>query len=177
MGFSALVVYQIPALKTFGLSASAAGFAVLAWTLGGIPGRLGAGYLADIIDKRFVLAGAFALQLAGVFLFLTISSFPQAVLYGLVHGSGWGATTPSRLALQGEYWGRSVFGRLMGLQMGASAIGGIASPIIVGLMFDRSGDYHLPLLIFLMPLAACVVLTLALKRPRQPEPELAPAAS
>lgn len=172
-GFSALVVFQIPALKTFGLSTTTAGVVVFAWAVGGIPGRLGAGYLSDIMDKRLVLSGAFILQLVGIVLFLTTTSFTQALFYGVIHGAGWGATTPARLSLQGEYWGRSIFGRLMGLQMGASAVGGIASPVIVGLMFDRTGDYHLPLAIFLLPLVVTIVLTLTLKRPqstRESEP-------
>ena len=38
MGFSALVIFQIPALQTFGLSSTEAGLAVLIWTVGGLPG-------------------------------------------------------------------------------------------------------------------------------------------
>jgi len=166
LGFSALVIFQIPALQTFGLSASTAGWIVLAWGLGGIPGRLGAGFLADTIDKRLVLGGSFILQIIGAGFFLTTTSFLGGLLYGATHGAGWGATTPARLALQGEYWGRQVFGRLMGLQMGITAIGGIIAPIFVGWMYDKTGDYHLPLFIVLCPLVISVAMITSLKKPQ-----------
>ncbi len=166
LGFSALVIFQIPALETFGLTTAMAGLVVLAWGLGGIPGRIGAGFLSDIIDKRFVLAAAFILQIIGAIFFLTTTTFYWALGYSFFHGAGWGGTTPARLSLQGEYWGRGVFGRLMGLQMGASAIGGIISPIFVGWMYDRTGDYHFPLFIVLLPMIISVFLILTIKKPQ-----------
>ena len=166
MGFSALVIFQIPALQTFGLSATEAGFAVLIWTIGGLPGRLASGFLADKFDKRFVLAAAFIMQLIGLYFFLTTTNLPGAMLYGVTHGIGWGMTTPSRLALQGELWGRAIFGRLMGIQTGTSAIGSIASPIFVGWWFDTYDDYKMPILLLFLPLFLCIVLILTLRRPQ-----------
>ena len=165
MGFSALVIFQIPALQTFGLSDREAGLAVLIWTVGGLPGRLASGFLADKFDKRFVLAAAFIMQLVGVYFFLTTTSMTGAILYGVTHGIGWGMTTPSRLALQGELWGRAIFGRLMGIQTGTSAIGSILSPIFVGWWFDTYDDYRMPLLLLFLPLFICIALVLFLRRP------------
>ena len=165
MGFSALVIFQIPALQTFGLSAPQAGLAVLIWTLGGIPGRLASGFLSDMFDKRMVLASAMALQLVGVFLFIRTDSLQDAVLYGVVHGIGWGMTTPSRLSLQAELWGRAIFGRLMGIQAGTSAIGSIISPLLVGWVYDATGDYKVTILALFLPLAASGVLVLTMVRP------------
>ena len=176
-GFSALVIYQIPALKTFGIEASSAALVVLAWTLGSIPGRLGSGFLSDAMDKRLVFAGSTVLQLAGIILFLNISSLPVAFLYALVHGAGWGALTPSRLALQGEYWGRAIFGRLMGLQMGLSAVGGIGSPVFVGWMFDITDSYKLAFAVMFAPLLVCVALIMTMKRPVMPPVSAAPATA
>ena len=176
-GFSALVIFQIPALKTHGLTAAAAGSVILLWGLGSIPGRIGGGFLADKIDKRIVFAGSVVLQLVGVVFFITADSFLGTLPYAVIHGAGWGATTPSRLALQGEFWGRSIFGRLMGLQMGLAAGGGIASPLFVGWMFDRYGAYDTALAILFIPLLAVIVLILTMKRPQigPPEPASTPA--
>ena len=160
------MIFQIPALETFGLTTAMAGLVVLAWGLGGIPGRVGAGFLSDIIDKRLVLAAAFILQIIGSIFFLTTTNFYWVLAYSFFHSAGWGGTTPARLSLQGEYWGRGVFGRLMGMQMGISAIGGIISPIFVGWMYDRTGDYHLPLFIVLLPMIISVFLILTIKKPQ-----------
>ena len=165
MGFSALVIFQIPALQTFGLSGREAGLAVLIWTVGGLPGRLASGFLADKFDKRLVLAAAFIMQLIGLFFFLTTTNLSGAVLYGVTHGIGWGMTTPSRLALQGELWGRAIFGRLMGIQTGTSAIGSIISPIFVGWWFDTFDEYKTPIMLLFLPLFICIVLVLTLRRP------------
>ncbi len=176
-GFSALVIFQIPALKTQGLTAAAAGAVILLWGLGSIPGRIGGGFLADKMDKRIVFAGSVVLQLIGVFFFITADSFAEALPYALIHGTGWGATTPSRLALQGEFWGRSIFGRLMGLQMGLAAGGGILSPLFVGWMFDRYHTYDTAITVLFIPLVVVIALILTMKRPEigppKPEPALA----
>ena len=166
MGFSALVIFQVPALQTFGLTAQEAGLAVLIWTIGGLPGRLASGFLADKFDKRFVLAAAFIMQLIGLFFFLTTTNLSGAILYGVTHGIGWGMTTPSRLALQGELWGRAIFGRLMGIQTGTSAIGSILSPIFVGWWFDTFNEYKTPILLLFLPLFLCIVLIITLRRPQ-----------
>ncbi len=164
MGFSALVIYQIDAFQSFGLTAREAGLAVLIWTVGGIPGRLTSGFLSDMFDKRFVLAAAMAMQLIGVFFFLTTSNLWGAGLYGMTHGIGWGMTTPSRLSLQGELWGRAIFGRLMGIQTGTTAIPSILAPYFVGWMYDSTGDYRLPIVLVFLPLLISIVLVLTIKR-------------
>lgn len=174
MGFSALVIYQIDAFQTFGLSASDAGWAVLIWTIGGIPGRLMSGFLSDMFDKRFVLAVAMSMQLIGVFFFLTTSNLWGAGLYGLTHGVGWGMTTPARLSLQGELWGRAIFGRLMGIQTGTTAVPSILAPYFVGRMFDNTGDYRLPIVLMFLPLLISIVLILTIRRPKPVDPSLSP---
>ena len=165
-GFSALVIFQIPALKSYGLTPSVAGSVVLLWGIGSIPGRIVGGYLADKFDKRLIFGGSIIVQMVGIGFLVTADNFAEALPYALIHGAGWGATTPSRLALQGEYWGRSIFGRLMGLQMGLSAFGGILSPLFVGWMFDRYGTYDTAFVILFVPLALCFGLVVTMRRPR-----------
>ena len=172
-GFSALVIFQIPALKSYGLTPSVAGSVVLLWGMGSIPGRIVGGYLADKFDKRLIFGGSIIVQMVGIGFLVTADSFAEALPYALIHGAGWGATTPSRLALQGEYWGRSIFGRLMGLQMGLSAFGGILSPLFVGWMFDRYGTYDTAFVILFVPLALCFGLVVTMRRPPDPAPTLA----
>ena len=165
-GFSALVIFQIPALKSYGLTPSVAGSVVLIWGIGSIPGRIAGGYLADKFDKRLIFGGSIIVQMVGIGFLITADNFAEALPYALIHGAGWGATTPSRLALQGEYWGRSIFRRLMGLQMGLSAFGGILSPLSVGWMFDRYGTYDTAFVILFVPLALCFGLVVTMRRPK-----------
>ena len=53
-----------------------------------------------------------------------------------------------RGAMLSDYFGRSSFGRALGIIMGASAIGGIIGPTLAGLTFDTTGSYRLIWLVY-----------------------------
>lgn len=165
IAITGLVVHHIPALKSYGLSLQMAGLMVLVFTVASLPARYFSGALADRFDKRAVFAGALALQLAGGLFFVIVSNVWMALLFEVVYGSGWGASNPARLSLQADYWGRNIFGSLMGLQMGAAAIGGLAAPVFIGWMFDVTGSYRLAFLAVGVPLSLAVLLVLGMKRP------------
>lgn len=162
--FGALVLFQVLALESFGLTLPQTAVVVTVWTLASIPGRLVAGFLSDILDKRLVLGGSIALQIIGALIFLTVGGLWMGLAYALVHGVGWGASNPSRLALQGEYWGRNIFGVLMGIQQTVGSAIGVVAPIFVGRWYDLRQDYHGAFLILFAPLIVSFVFILTLKK-------------
>ena len=62
-------VHQIPAVTSFGFSREAAGVVMLAVSLMSLAGRIVSGFAGDRVDKRKVIAAAFALQLVGTLIF------------------------------------------------------------------------------------------------------------
>ena len=81
-----------------------------------LPARVLAGWLADRFDKRLVLSYAIFLLFIGTLLF-AIANVPWvAILGAMLIGMGTGSISPVRFALQSEYWGPNVFGRLAGIQ-------------------------------------------------------------
>lgn len=172
-----VVTFAADALSSYGFSNTMTGsIFVVGFALPSLPARLIAGWLADTIDKRIVFASALAMQMTGTLLFAVATTPWMAIMAAALIGMGIGSNSPVRLALQAEYWGRSVFGRLAGIQMGVSSIPAIASPLFVGWVFDTYGTYRPAFGIVAIPLALSVVLALTIRRPASLTPEPADAS-
>ena len=165
IAITAMVVHHIPALVSYGFSKETAGAMVVVFTIASIPMRFFSGALADRFDKRLVVAAMLSLQLAGGILFIFVANIWVAILFEVIYGTGWGGSNAARLSLQGEYWGRGIFGSLMGLQVGAGAIGGLISPVLVGWLADTY-DYRVAFMTVVIPLALAVVMVLMMTRPQ-----------
>jgi MFS family permease len=63
-----------------------------------------------------------------------------------------------------EYFGRAAFGRLIGLVMGASALGGIIGPTLAGFIFDTTGSYYLTWVAIGIPSSISVFLMLSVEK-------------
>jgi MFS family permease len=168
MAVLALMTHLMPYLSSINISREIAGFAVTWLTLLSVAGRLGFGWMGDIIDKRYVLAIAFALQSLGMFLFALIGEAWQLIPFLLLFGPGYGGTIPLRAALQREYFGRKAFGAIQGLMLAVMTIGGIVGPPFAGWVFDVRQDYRLAWLLFAAITALVVPLVLAIQRPAIP---------
>jgi MFS family permease len=66
-----------------------------------------------------------------------------------------------------EYFGRVYFGRLLGIIIGMSAIGGVIGPSVAGWTFDNVGGYQPVWLSFAGTTVIAIVLLLRLKAPGQ----------
>ena len=162
----AVVTFAADALDSYGFSNTlAGGIFIFGFALPSLPARLAAGWLADTFDKRLIFGGSLALQMVGTLLFAAATVPWMAFLAAALVGMGIGTNSPARLSLQAEYWGRSVFGRLSGIQMGISSIPAIAAPVFVGFMFDTSGSYRLAFVLLTIPLTLSVLLALTIPRP------------
>ena len=169
---TAASLLHIPALVSFGITRQTAGFAVLGISAASFVGRLGMGFLGDFVDKRFLIAGSFALMVVGVGLLASVNSsflsLPPGIalsLFSIAYGFGFGGMIPVRLAMLPEYFGRRSFGSILGIMSTSSAFFGAAGPLFVGAMFDATGNYRTPFLILCGLLIVSVPLTLTLQSP------------
>ncbi|MEE8347075.1 MAG: MFS transporter, partial [Dehalococcoidia bacterium] len=102
-GAVAIIVHAIPFLtKSVGMTEGLAAASVTAMILLSLGGRFGFGFLADQIDKRFILAGSYALLALAVLLFATVFRGWQVVYVLPLFGLGWGGIIPVRPAFQAE---------------------------------------------------------------------------
>jgi sugar phosphate permease len=170
LGAMAIIVHQIPFLTgSVGLSEGAAAALVTGMTLVGVAGRFGFGYVADFIDKRFVMTGAYAMLALAVLLFAAVyepwQAFPALILFGL----SWGGIIPVRPALQAEVFGLQAFGAIQGLVFTIATVGGLIGPVFAGWMYDQTESYRLAFVILAAAGFLAAPLLATLRRPSQPQ--------
>ena len=158
-------VHQIPAITSFGFSRETAGVVMLAVSLMSLVGRVVSGFVGDRVDKRKVIAAAFAFQLVGTLIFANTSSTLHLVGFAVCWGIGFGASIPVRYALLADYFGRRHFGSVMGIMMTVSAVFGITGPVFVGWMYDVRGNYRDPYIVMALTVLIAIPLILSVTRP------------
>ncbi len=138
-----LMVHLIPYLEGIRYStAQAAGILGMVYLVSGI-GRLGAGTLIDLLDRRLVLLGLFASQVTGLWVLSRMSqpSLWQVALFLMFYGIGFGGTVPLRPFLTRQFFGARSFGSIQGLVQGVAVGAGVLGPVYWGRVFDVTDSY------------------------------------
>lgn len=170
LGTMAIIVHQIPFFTgSVGLSTGAAAASVTGMTLVSVGGRFGFGYVSDFIDKRFVMAGAYALLALAVLLFAAIRQPWHIFLVLPLFGLGWGGIIPVRPALQAELFGLRAFGAIQGLVFTIATLGGLIGPVFAGWMYDQTESYRLAFVILAAVAFLATPMLATLRRPVLPQ--------
>jgi MFS family permease len=64
-----------------------------------------------------------------------------ALAFAVIWGLGFGGRTPMLHAMRGDYFGRKHFGVILGMSAFPMAMGMMATPVIVGRVYDNTGSY------------------------------------
>ena len=152
-----------------GVSHGQAALVATAFAFGQIPGGMVWSVVPRRVPVRFMLSVS-ALWLAGGVLGI---AFTQALLWGVVFGFIFGAGvgglhTLLRLAWA-DYYGRIHLGAIRGLTLPAQIGGQAIGPAVSGFMFDASGGYLAPFLIFASAVGLSALLVLAAVPPPRRE--------
>jgi MFS family permease len=166
MCLAAVVTHIMPYLNALGVSRSRSGIIAASVPLLSIFGRFAFGWLGDFFEKRRVMAIAFISMGLGMLSFAFADTPGFIYLFLFFFSSGFGGLAVLRGALLREYFGRHSFGKLMGILMGAGAMGGIIGPTLAGLVFDRYGTYSY-IWLFLCAMIGVAVLLILKVEPRQ----------
>jgi len=170
IGTSAVMVHIVPYLESVDIPTTLAASAVAGVTVCSLIGRLGFGILGDFTSKRYLMAIALSFQTIGVFIlsFVSMDKVWFLVPFLLTYAPGYGGPIPLRLALQADYFGTRSYGTIAGLMSTVSMLGGLASPVVAGWIFDVTGSYRLAWQLFALVTLPAVPLML-LARPPQAE--------
>jgi len=166
-GTTAIVVHQIEALEHADFSRGLAALMVTLTVVLSLGGRLGFGWLADMRDKRLVLAGAFLLQAIGILVFAFATAWWHLVLFLALYPAGYGGMIPVRPALQAEYFGRRALGLIMGFTFTITSLGTVVGPVFVGWMYDVLESYRLAFMVTALMSLAAIPLVLSMPRPQR----------
>lgn len=120
-----------------------------AWTIGiiglfNIFGSITAGWLADRMPKRYLLAAIYFTRSLAI---LTFTSLPvtstSALIFGGVMGFTWLSTVPPTNGLVAVMFGTRWLTMLAGLAFFSHQVGGFLGVWMGGVVFERTGSYDL----------------------------------
>jgi MFS family permease len=139
----AVVTHVMPYLSSIGVPRQSAGLVAGAIPVASVIGRFGFGWLADLFEKKHVLAWAYLCMGVGMLSFSYARFSWFIVLFLLLFPPGFGGIMTLRAAILREYFGMLHLGRLLGITMGTASIGGMIGAPVAGWFFDMWGSYHL----------------------------------
>ncbi len=170
MGTSAVAVHIVPYLESVGVPTTIAAVSVTGMTVCSLIGRLGFGVFGDFANKRYLIALSIGLQTVGLicFAFITRDTIWLLAAFLLAYGPGFGGPIPLWPALQADFFGTRSFGTIMGLMTLTSVVGGLASPIVAGWIFDVTGSYRIAWEISIFVTLPAIPLLLLNRPPRLP---------
>ncbi len=144
IGFAAILTHGVPFLIDMGIEPVKAAVLIGTIILTSTPSRLIGGFLADRLPTgylRFVMAGAFLLQAAGITAFLLNQTTAMIYVFLVLFWIGVGIALPLTAAVRARYFGRKAFGSIEGTSMVFLTPFGMAAPIYAGWVYDNTGSY------------------------------------
>ncbi len=145
-GFTSMVILAIMThlgllLQDKGFDVQTTGWIVVAYTATAMVFQLVGGYAGDRWPKNICLFVFSTIQAAAVVVLTLSSSLLMFYLYAVLFGIGFGGRNPLTTAIRGEYFGRSSFGRILGLStVPMNVLLLIGSPV-AGFMRDVQQSY------------------------------------
>ena len=119
-GFTSMVILAIMThlgllLKDKGFDVQTTGWIVVVYTATAMVFQLVGGYAGDRWPKNIALFIFTTIQALAVVVLTLSSSLFMFYLYAVLFGIGFGGRNPLTTAIRGEYFGRTSFGRILGL--------------------------------------------------------------
>lgn len=151
-GFTSMVILAIMThlgllLKDKGFDVQTTGWIVVVYTATAMVFQLVGGYVGDRWPKNIALFIFSTIQAAAVVVLTLSSSLFMFYVYAVLFGIGFGGRNPLTTAIRGEYFGRSSFGRILGLStVPMNVLLLIGSPM-AGYMRDVQDSYDMAFLI------------------------------
>jgi sugar phosphate permease len=146
-GFTSMVILAI--FTHLGLLMQDKGFHVqdTAWlvtvyTAVGMVFQIVGGYIGDRIPKRVGLFIFTSIQASAVVVLTLASSLLSFYLFAILFGIGFGGRSPLTVAIRGEYFGRTSFGKILGLSTVPMNVLLLISSPFAGYMYDVQGTYE-----------------------------------
>lgn len=174
MGIAAVVINMPAHFTDLGFSAMDAAFVVSVTTFAGALAKPLMGTLSDYVDKKFVMAGAIALQATGVLILINFDAYTTLLIGGAFFGLGYGGVAPLWGVLLAARFGKESFAQVMGANMPMITIFNMIGLPFANQVFDVTGSY-IPA--FTALLGCYVVSAIALVLFRQHRPEVQHASA
>jgi MFS family permease len=138
--------------------------------MGGLVGKLLAGFLSDKFGHKIILLSGLAFMLIGGMLLLVAINLTSATALwaGLVFfGFGSGGIYTLIQLLAADLFGMLALGKILAAINILDATGGAAGPFVTGLLFDKTGSYFVPFAVItsLLLVATIAATLIRVERP------------
>ena len=169
MAQAGVSLHQTAHFVDAGVSHGQAALVATSFALGQIPGGMIWSVVGRRIPVRLMLAISATWLTGGVFGIGFSDQLGWGIFYGFLFGSGVGGLhTLLRLAWA-DYYGRVHLGAIRGLTLPAQIGGQAIGPVVSGFMYDASGGYRAPFVIFGAAVGLAALLVLAAVPPSRRE--------
>jgi MFS family permease len=137
------ITMHLPAyLVDRGLSAELGALTIGIVGLFNIVGSISAGYLSNIVPKRYLLSAIYFLRAVAVAIFIAVpATAPTTIVFGAVMGLLWLSTVPPTNALVALMFGTRWLTMLAGFAFFSHQVGGFLGVWLGGLLYERTGSY------------------------------------
>ena len=162
----AIGLHQVPFLVGIGISPQMAATVLGMTALTSILGRLGFGWLADRIAKRFVMAITIGLAAIGPLILAYVTEWWHLIFFVVIYGVGWGGGATLMSVVRAEYFGRRAFGTISGMMDFVQMFGLILGPVFAGFVYDVTESYYLAFMVFAVSGALGAIIMVFLRPPR-----------
>jgi MFS family permease len=139
------IAVHLPAyLVDRGLPAGIGGWAIAMIGLFNIIGSFGAGWLSNLMPKRFLLSAIYFTRSLAILLFILLPpSAPAALVFSAVIGVLWLSTVPPTSGLVAVMFGPRWLTMLLGIAFFSHQVGGFLGVWLGGVLFEQTGTYDL----------------------------------
>ena len=158
-------VHLIPYLIDLGIDSTSAATVVTLIVVTSSAGRYGFGWLGDRFDKKWLLVILFMVQPIALFSLIRVRLLIDVIPFLLMYSISYGGIMVVKATITGDYYGRKNYGKVFGTIQGISTFGGIAGPVLGGLMYDLYGSYDLAFISFAVMMGFTAFVISFLKRP------------
>ncbi len=158
LGGTGILIHLMAMLTDRGMSPSSAAYVFSLFGLTVILGRVSCGYLVDRYFAPHVAIVFLAGPAAGIALLALDSGTSGVYLAAVLLGLGLGAEFDLLSYFISRYLGLKVYGKIYGLMYSAFSLGAGIGPLLMGLSYDRLGDYTVGLWCLFVAVCGAVVL-------------------
>lgn len=166
MSYAVVAVHLVPHAIDVGISATVAAAALGLFGGFSVPGRLGAGPLADRISwEKVLIVSAFGMA-ASILLVIFLKNSAMLYAFVFLEGVFSGLRVPVQVGLMAKYFGTRSLGTLIGITGAAMVFFEALAPYGAGFIFDTTGNYFWAFAGLVVLLVSAGVMTNIVRRPQ-----------
>lgn len=165
LSITGVVVHEISYLMDRGYAPAVAGTVLSVHAFAGVCGRFVWGYLVDKLPVRLCLTTIYLGAATATVLLLNASSLWIAFAFAVLYGLNIGGNELLNASAWSNYYGRTMVGAIRGVVLPFQVLSMAAGPPLAGLLYGATGNYTVPLTIFIGTFTAGGLLFTVLRPP------------